>query len=121
MPEPRASAFRVTAHPAIGGKSAGQTSTKWDWLHALSIEQWEDLINANLEEDRPADDTSFFVMKPGAEEVLDCPRDVALAAYQDVLQGKTTPSGSGPLATSKVRQLPTSGSRMRASVGLSYL
>ena len=117
----KASSFRVTQQPQLLGKGPLSSANPWAWLHALSVEEWEQLIEINMEENGD-DGDNFLVVKPGSEEVQDCPRDIALRAYQDVLAGKTTaPAGQGPIAHVGSIKLPTGGSRMRASVSDSFL
>lgn len=116
----KASTFRVTAHPIITGQHV-QNHNPWAWLHSLTVERWEELIQANLDE-QGGDDSVFYVLKPGSDDVLECPREIALQAYEDVLAGKTTPSGPGPLASATIKKLQTAGgSRMRASASESFM
>ena len=117
-----ASAFRVTTHPIIQGQVSSTGSNPWAWLHQLSLERWEELIEANLLETTDEENTSFYVVKDGSDVVLECPRDVAMQAYRDVLAGKTTPSASGALASATVKKLQTAGGmRMRSTVSESFM
>ena len=116
----KASTFRVSAHPIIQGLTSSNQNP-WAWLHTLSIQEWEELIELNMDE-KTDDDDMFFVVKPGTEDVLDCPREIALAAYQDVLAGKSTPAGPGPLSNATVKKLVNSGgTRMRAAASESFM
>jgi hypothetical protein len=101
--------FRVCAHPIIRGQ-LNTNQNQWAWLYQLSIERWEELIQANMDEEQTEENnTTFYVVKPDSEQVLECPRDIALQAYSDVLSGKTAPAPNGPLANATIKKLNTLG------------
>jgi hypothetical protein len=121
MSHRKPSAFRVTAHPIISGQLQSG-SNPWAWLHQLSLERWEELIEANLQEDASEENKVFYVVKPGSDLVLECPSDIALQAYSDVLAGKTAPTGPGPLAAATVKKLQSAGGlRVRPASSESYM
>ena len=122
MSHRKPSSFRVTAHPILTGQLQSNQDP-WNWLHHLSLERWEELIEANLQEATDEENTMFYVVKDGSDVVLECPRDIAMQAYSDVLAGKTTAStGPGPLGAAIVKKLQTAGGmRMRASASESFM
>jgi len=120
----KASSFRVCRHPIIRQDNKNNsTPSQWAWLYQLPIERWDQLIEANIqEEESGADDSVFYVMKPDSDQVIECPREIALQAYRDVLDGKTAPAPSGALSTSTIKKLADkAGLKMRNSASESFM
>ena len=109
------SSFRVSCHPVL--KRTSQPASEWDWLYNVPIQKWEDMVQANLDDQgESADLTVFYVLKPmpnGEEEALECPGDVALRIYEDVLTGKRAPTTSINNMIKKV--ITAGGNRIRPS------
>lgn len=120
----KAPSFRVRSNPGIRSTPPKQAG-EWDWLYGLTVQEWDELVQANVDDQgEESKSTTFFVVRPGTNDVLECPIETAMKIYEEVLAGRVTPSpapmGFGNVPGITKVKVSSSGGRMHVACRESF-